>query len=412
MKKLICLLGVMSLAGIVSAQDVIVKIDGSTILSKVSEVNSDNIKYKKYSNPNGPTYTIAISEVLSVNYENGDKDTFNSNTSAVSADVANEEMIGTESAESRLANEALITSYNQKNFEWVPNDKRDDASFAWCRLLISPTSVMENDDVSIQLETGILRTSTGAFANSEPELEVTASRVPAWSNSAIQVKVRNKTNRTIFIDLGNTFITRGEEAQAYYAPTATSVISSSTNGASVNMGALAGAMGIGGSLGKLANGVTVGGANTSGTTTTEFAQRVISIPPMSTKTLSPMLLYTLGSRFPLFNAQPWYDDVRLFAGIKGLMAGDVIHWNEDNSPAKFSFFISYSNSEGLESLSTIATHLFVSEMLGIGKKAFNPVLKYYKHLGIPLHMRIWNDDDKGPRTDVNSFNIERMVQKK
>jgi len=40
----------------VFAQDVIVKKDGSTILAKVLEVNTDNIKYKKHSNQNGPTY--------------------------------------------------------------------------------------------------------------------------------------------------------------------------------------------------------------------------------------------------------------------------------------------------------------------------------------------------------------------
>ncbi len=64
------------------------------------------------------------------------------------------------------------------------------------------------------------------------------------------------------------------------------------------------------------------------------------------------------------------------------------------------------------SLKTIATHLYVSDLLGIGRKAFNPVVKYYKHLGEPLHMRIWNDDDKGPKIDINTLNYERMVQRK
>ena len=66
----------------VFAQDVIVKKDGSTILSKVLEVNTDNIKYKKFSNQNGPTYTINKSEIMSINYENGDKDTFDNLESA------------------------------------------------------------------------------------------------------------------------------------------------------------------------------------------------------------------------------------------------------------------------------------------------------------------------------------------
>ena len=58
------------------AQDVIVKKDGSTILSKVYEIGKKEIKYKKFSNLNGPLYNISIKEVFSVNYENGEKDLF------------------------------------------------------------------------------------------------------------------------------------------------------------------------------------------------------------------------------------------------------------------------------------------------------------------------------------------------
>ena len=60
------------------AQDVIVKKDGSTIISKVLEVGKDQIKYKKYDNLNGPTYTIEKSELQAINYQNGAKDTFSS----------------------------------------------------------------------------------------------------------------------------------------------------------------------------------------------------------------------------------------------------------------------------------------------------------------------------------------------
>ena len=60
----------------VSAQDVIVKKDGSTILSKVLEVGQEEIKYKKHDNLEGPTYIIQKSELQAINYQNGAKDTF------------------------------------------------------------------------------------------------------------------------------------------------------------------------------------------------------------------------------------------------------------------------------------------------------------------------------------------------
>lgn len=60
------------------AQDVIVKKDGTTILSKVTELSDTEVKYKKYSNLNGPTYSVNVIDLQCINYENGDKDTFNS----------------------------------------------------------------------------------------------------------------------------------------------------------------------------------------------------------------------------------------------------------------------------------------------------------------------------------------------
>lgn len=68
---------ILAVAQMAAAQDVIVKRDGSTIISKVLEVNTGDIKYKKFSNQGGPTYTIDKAEVMAINYENGEKDVFN-----------------------------------------------------------------------------------------------------------------------------------------------------------------------------------------------------------------------------------------------------------------------------------------------------------------------------------------------
>lgn len=75
MKKVLLFLMLLS-ATSVFAQDVIVKKDGSTILSKVVEIGSAEVKYKKFSNQNGPTYTIPKSEIQAINYENGEKENF------------------------------------------------------------------------------------------------------------------------------------------------------------------------------------------------------------------------------------------------------------------------------------------------------------------------------------------------
>ena len=60
------------------AQDVIVKKDGSTIISKVLEIGIFEVKYKDFSNLQGPTYGIAKSDVMRINYENGEEESFKS----------------------------------------------------------------------------------------------------------------------------------------------------------------------------------------------------------------------------------------------------------------------------------------------------------------------------------------------
>lgn len=73
---------------IAHAQDVIVKKDGNTITSKVTEITSSEIKYKKFSNQNGPTYTINKNEVNYINYENGERETINASVNSNNTSIS------------------------------------------------------------------------------------------------------------------------------------------------------------------------------------------------------------------------------------------------------------------------------------------------------------------------------------
>lgn len=87
MKQLLVLL-LLLCSMYISAQDVIVKKDGSTILAKVLEITSEEVKYKKFSNLDGPSYVIRKIDILSVNYENGEKEELgNIETSIASTEI-------------------------------------------------------------------------------------------------------------------------------------------------------------------------------------------------------------------------------------------------------------------------------------------------------------------------------------
>jgi len=62
------------------AQDTIVLKNNSEISAIVQEVGIDNVKYKKFENPNGPNYVLLQSDILMIKYENGTQDIFDQKT--------------------------------------------------------------------------------------------------------------------------------------------------------------------------------------------------------------------------------------------------------------------------------------------------------------------------------------------
>jgi len=65
------------------AQDKILKTDNAIIEAKVVEISASEIKYKKFSNLNGPTYTISKTDIQMIVYENGEKEMFNAESKQI-----------------------------------------------------------------------------------------------------------------------------------------------------------------------------------------------------------------------------------------------------------------------------------------------------------------------------------------
>jgi len=96
MKKLLALTMIFSFGVILSAfsQDVIYKKDGSKEEAKITMVGDREIQYKKFSNPDGPVYTLSKSQIVMITYENGDY-----------------EMLGAQTDPAKAAKEALKTNF-------------------------------------------------------------------------------------------------------------------------------------------------------------------------------------------------------------------------------------------------------------------------------------------------------------
>lgn len=76
-KIIVTLIAIVSVLHGAFSQDVITKKTGDDIQAKIIEVSQTEVKYKKFDNADGPTFTIAKSDILMVRYENGTNDVFN-----------------------------------------------------------------------------------------------------------------------------------------------------------------------------------------------------------------------------------------------------------------------------------------------------------------------------------------------
>lgn len=69
----------------VFSQDRINKVNGDIIQAKVLEVSADEVRYKRYSNPDGPVYVLGKNEISEITYQNGEREVFSSGKASESS---------------------------------------------------------------------------------------------------------------------------------------------------------------------------------------------------------------------------------------------------------------------------------------------------------------------------------------
>ena len=382
-KKLIALAALCVAGSYASAQDLIVKKDGSVIQAKVTKVGTSEVEYKKWSNQDGPQYSIAVADILAINYQNGEKETFE-NVGAGSSQAAKSEADDQQSIvqvkpedlspEAKAANDALIAKYNAPvelnvSEKLERKIKTKPASNTSAIYGIKTNTIVANEDVELYFTLGTAKKKRpSGFRWVERNRGI---------DHTIMVSVRNKSSKTIYIDLGNTFYISAGQSLCYYVPTSTTTEQGSQRGLGVNLGSITGALGIGGVAGTLANGINVGGGSTNSNATTTYSQRIVAVPPMGVINLSPQYMFGYTSRGEtrtltkglIIGGDSYYGS---FASVcfpknsdKGpMLFGDRYRYTEENSPLQMSNILSYSFKEDCSSLKSINSSLYLRELIG------------------------------------------------
>ena len=356
-------------------QDTMVTQDGDVKTVYVVDIGGSAVFYKTENTDNAAIQSISKDQIFVLKRPDGTKyDLGNAPTPAtqptISPQTPTPQLSDEVSEEARQRNKELIESINS----YVPEYRGKvgkECNRVFCVLGIGENSSMVNDEVELSME---IVAPDKEYYN--------------YANPSFFLTVRNKTTATIYIDLGNTFFVRGgENATAYYVPSATSTSSTTGSGVSVNAGAVAGALGIGGGLGKLASGVNVGGGSSSTSVNVTYSQRVVAVPPMSSKTLDGQPLFLVegwfcnGLNIEDYDAKYAPKLPRFFFRAKKedpeFEYGTVHTYSESESIVHFSVFMTYAKTEDCIDSKNISSTLYVKNIIGIHAASGSLGSKYY-----------------------------------
>lgn len=182
--------------------------------------------------------------------------------------------------------------------------------------------------------------------------------------------IKNKTSRAIYIDKAACFGAYSTgEVKKYFDPQETTVIEGgkSGTGASVNLGTVADAFGVGGVVGALADGVNVGGdkGKMNLVTTTYKDDRILVVPPHASVALSTdsyrdspntkrELIVTGSSEwFNIYSLTDFtlnYDEIQTFT--------------EENSPKGINYTITYSFDKELSKCRIVNFGVYLKNAFG------------------------------------------------
>lgn len=345
MKRLI-LLFVTSLVAIpLFAQDMIVRRDGSVVQAKIMEVSSSEIKYKKFAKPDGPLFVLKTSEIISINYEDGEVERYNQTAEpapqAVPAPKGTPEEPLFIEVGPDANNQALLDRYNKTRVyatEKVSSKVLDKYHY---KFGVTKNSVLSSDDVEI-------------FFDRKYYVYTTSNYYYEYD-----IRITNKTDQTLYFDLSKCFrINPDGSSHTYYdGSRQTSVTNVGSAGLGIHLGA----------------GITVGGGGSSATTTTYTNERILVIPPHAHAYLST---HKEVGREVVSTGEPLWRRLRYTIPTE-VQKGRIYNYTEEDSPGFIRYTLTYSKDADFSTYSHLKMNLFIQQVIGVSE-AWSFLLKHDK----------------------------------
>ncbi len=332
MKRLILLVLLLVAALPLMAQDMIVRRDGSVVQAKILEVSSSEIKYKKFAKHDGPLFVLKTSEIISINYEDGEVERYDQavepapQAAAEPAKPAKPQLI---EVVADANNQALLDKYNNSQVKILKQKDADkEMKRGYYKFGFTQNSILSNRDIEV------------TYLVNDTKIRFN------WIESHRDIRITNKTDQTIYVDLARCFrINLDGSSHTYYdGSRQTSVTNAGSTGVSVHLGA----------------GVSIGGGNAGATTTTYTNERVLTIPPHSHAYLSTLKM--VGKEF-ITKGEPWKTPYAMPWEVK---RWKIYDFTEADTPGKFSYTITYSKDADFSTYSRVKAELYIQQVFGFG----------------------------------------------
>lgn len=356
MKRITLAIALLILILKVSAQEKLITQNGDVKLVYNVAIAANKVFYTLDSNEDSPILQINKADILTIIHPDGTKELFN--LSEADDTKTTEPANSLPPTTSPDTHPIYTTNHKYHLVQYFGKAERlgfgEVTSSLYIGMQLRDSSILEDDNLAMEYKV-------------KQNINEADEHILSWT---IAIEVKNKTNQTIYIDLGNSFMIRGNNSEPYYIPSVTTTTQGTTKGASVNLGGISNALGVGGVAGSVLGGVNVGGGTTSQTTTTTYAQRVIAIPAMTRKELPEKLIFIEGQNYKLditaHNirvAGKHY--VQLNMPPKTQHVGEVHEYNSDNSPLNYSTLITYSLDETFAQAQMLQAIFFAKQTIAM-----------------------------------------------
>ena len=363
MKRFLTLLGVVFFIEIASAQDVLITKDGDAIKVWGIEVSNTAVFYRESDAQNASIKRVDKKDVLMIKYQDGRKFIIGEDNVQPSLNVTQTNDVTatpTSDVADPQANKEVLNSIKSQKVEFAGSPSNSEASMLFCQYLPKSNAIIADKNMSFSVVTE----AKSYFNGSKSQ--------PLAGDIILFVIVKNRTKKTMYVDLGNTFLVRGGQSFAYYVPTMTSHSSGTSTGVGIGVGTV---------VGNLAGGIGLGSTSSESVTTTTMAQRIIAVPPMSEKKIeSPTTL------FPIENKDLYNEDIKYTGLYKDLSlcldksemlkVSECRDLNENFNVGAFSVVVSYADDETISQPHMLNADFSIQHIVGT-KSGHKIDMKYF-----------------------------------